>query len=79
MIATGSRARRVPGTDTARGLRTHDESLALRERLRPGSRLVIVGAGWVSAEVATAAVRAGTRVTVVEALDAPLAGVLPAR
>ncbi len=77
VIATGSRARRVPGTDTARVLRTHDESLALRERLRPDSRLVIVGAGWVSAEVATAAVRAGTRVTVVEALDAPLAGVLP--
>jgi len=37
---------------------------------------VVVGAGWVGAEVATAAAAAGCRTTVVEAAEAPLAGVL---
>jgi NADPH-dependent 2,4-dienoyl-CoA reductase/sulfur reductase-like enzyme len=68
---------RLPGADSALTLRTRDDAIALRARLRPGARLVIVGAGWIGAEVATAAVRAGLRVTVVEALPAPLASALP--
>lgn len=78
VIATGSSPVRLPGADAALTLRTRDDALALRARLVPGSRLVIVGAGWIGAEVATAAVAAGVRVTVVEALDVPLAGALPA-
>jgi 3-phenylpropionate/trans-cinnamate dioxygenase ferredoxin reductase subunit len=58
-------------------LRTIDDALTLRARLVPGARIVIVGAGWIGAEVATAAAKAGCAVTVVEAADAPLAGALP--
>ncbi len=78
VVATGASPVRLPGAETALTLRTHDDALALRARLRPGARLVIVGAGWIGAEVATAAVRAGVRVTVVEAMPAPLASALPA-
>jgi 3-phenylpropionate/trans-cinnamate dioxygenase ferredoxin reductase subunit len=78
VVASGSVPVRFPGTEAAVTLRTREDSLQLRQRLRPGTRLVIVGAGWIGAEVATAAVRAGVDVTVVEALDAPLANALPA-
>jgi NADPH-dependent 2,4-dienoyl-CoA reductase/sulfur reductase-like enzyme len=67
----------VPGTEPAITLRTREDASALRAMLRPGTRLVIVGAGWIGAEVATRAVRAGAHVTVVEALHAPLANALP--
>jgi 3-phenylpropionate/trans-cinnamate dioxygenase ferredoxin reductase subunit len=83
VLATGASPVRLPGAETALAekplmLRTHADALALRARLRPGARLAIVGAGWIGAEVATAAVRAGVRVTVVEALPTPLASALPA-
>jgi len=77
VLATGASPVRLPGADSAVTLRTRADSLALRARLRPGARLVIAGAGWIGAEVATAAVRAGANVTVVEALAAPLASALP--
>jgi NADPH-dependent 2,4-dienoyl-CoA reductase/sulfur reductase-like enzyme len=77
VIATGSVPVRFAGTEPAMTLRTREDSLRLRALLRPGTRLVIVGAGWIGAEVATAAVRAGAHVTVVEALHAPLANALP--
>ncbi|MGZ4595960.1 MAG: NAD(P)/FAD-dependent oxidoreductase [Actinomycetes bacterium] len=78
VLATGALPVRLPGAGSALTLRTRDDALHLRDRLRPDSHLVIVGAGWIGAEVATAAVRAGVHVTVVEALDTPLAGALPA-
>ena len=58
VLATGAQPRRLPG-DAALTLRTADDALALRAALRPGARLVVVGAGWIGAEVATAAVAAG--------------------
>lgn len=76
VVATGAVARTLPGDGVT--LRTRADALALRDRLRPGSRLVIIGAGWIGAEVATEAVRRSVRTTVLEALDAPLAGALPA-
>ncbi|HEX7186942.1 MAG TPA: FAD-dependent oxidoreductase [Actinomycetes bacterium] len=78
VLATGAEPRRLPGADSALTLRRHADSMRLREALRPGVRLVIVGAGWIGAEVATAAVKAGAQVTVVEGLATPLAGALPA-
>jgi NADPH-dependent 2,4-dienoyl-CoA reductase/sulfur reductase-like enzyme len=75
VLATGAEPRRLPGAGAT--LRTTADALALRSALQPGHRLVIVGAGWIGAEVATAAVARGARVTVVEALDQPLAGALP--
>ncbi|WP_051971230.1 NAD(P)/FAD-dependent oxidoreductase [Kitasatospora azatica] len=77
VIATGAAAIRLPGAAEERLLRTVDDSLALREVLTPGTRLVLVGAGWIGAETATAARQLGCEVTVLEAADAPLAGALP--
>ena len=78
IIATGSVPVTLPGPGTQRVLRTYDDALALRALLRPGLRLAIVGAGWIGAELATAAAAAGCQVTVVEAGPAPLAGALGA-
>lgn len=76
IIATGATAIRLPGNCAGRTLRTIDDAWNLHGSLKPGTHLVIIGAGWIGAEVATTAVRAGCRVTVVEASEAPLAGVL---
>lgn len=77
VIATGSVPITLPGTpDGVVTLRTIEDSLALRERLKPGAHVVIVGAGWIGAEVATAARAAGCDVTVIEAQAAPLATTL---
>lgn len=73
VIATGATPLRLPGAGRQRVLRTIEDSLALRARLEAGVRVVIVGAGWIGAEVATAAAARGCAVTVVEAADAPLA------
>ncbi|HWG03356.1 MAG TPA: FAD-dependent oxidoreductase [Trebonia sp.] len=78
VIATGALPGALPGPGGQRFLRTYDDALALRARLRPDLRLVIVGAGWIGAELATAAVAAGVSVTVVEAGPVPLAAALPA-
>ncbi|MBA3619593.1 MAG: oxidoreductase [Acidothermales bacterium] len=78
VISTGATPVRLPGGGRQRVLRTIDDALALRAALRSGARVVVVGAGWIGAEVATAAAAVGCRVTVVEATDAPLGGVLPA-
>jgi NADPH-dependent 2,4-dienoyl-CoA reductase/sulfur reductase-like enzyme len=78
VAATGADAVRLPGTGEQLVLRTADDALALRLRLTPGTRLAIVGAGWIGAELATAAVGRGCDVTVVEAAGAPLATALGA-
>ncbi|MFJ6293712.1 NAD(P)/FAD-dependent oxidoreductase [Streptomyces griseoviridis] len=72
IVATGVRARRLPG-EGAHVLRTLDDALALRERLVPGVRLVIVGAGFLGAEAAAVAWRLGARVTLLEPAPVPLA------
>ncbi|MEV4009040.1 FAD/NAD(P)-binding oxidoreductase [Nonomuraea angiospora] len=75
IVATGVRARRLPGTDGLAGahtLRTRPDALALKERLRPGRHLVIVGAGFVGAEVAATARALGVRVTLLESGPVPL-------
>jgi 3-phenylpropionate/trans-cinnamate dioxygenase ferredoxin reductase subunit len=78
VIATGATPIRLPGPGPQHLLRTIDDSRTLRAALRPGRRIAVVGAGWIGAEVTTAAVRAGCEVTVVEAADAPLAAALGA-
>ncbi len=76
IIATGAVPVALPGPGRQRFLRTYDDALALRALFRPGLRLAIVGAGWIGAELATAAAAVGCRVTVVEAGLAPLAAAL---
>jgi 3-phenylpropionate/trans-cinnamate dioxygenase ferredoxin reductase component len=78
VLATGAAPVALPGSGRQWFLRTLDDALALRARLRPGLRLAIVGAGWIGAELATAAAARGARVTVLEAAAAPLAGAVGA-
>jgi NADPH-dependent 2,4-dienoyl-CoA reductase/sulfur reductase-like enzyme len=81
VLATGAHAVALPGTAGLPGvfpLRTLDDAAALRPVLDARQRVVVVGAGWIGAEFATAARQAGCEVTVVEAADRPLAGALPA-
>ncbi|MEV4150637.1 FAD-dependent oxidoreductase [Amycolatopsis sp. NPDC049691] len=76
VIATGGRARTVPGWSGVHTLRTVDDALALREALVPGVRVVVIGAGFIGAEVASTCRSLGLDVTVLEALAAPMAPVL---
>lgn len=76
VIATGAKPIRLPGDGPQQVLRTIDDALALRALLTPRTRVVVVGAGWIGAEVATAARKAGCEVTVVEAGPTPLAAAL---
>lgn len=77
VLATGARARRLPGAALPgmHVLRTLADALALREAIVPGARLVVVGAGFVGAEVASTALALGAEVTIVEAEPVPLARV----
>ncbi|MFE3649885.1 NAD(P)/FAD-dependent oxidoreductase [Streptomyces sp. NPDC057579] len=81
VIATGAEPIRLPGSEGLADvhlLRTLDDAERLRPVLAAQHRIVVVGAGWIGAEFATAAREAGCEVTVVEAADHPLAGALPA-
>lgn len=70
VVATGSRARQL---DVLRGvagvhtLRTLDDADRLRAALAPGSRLLVLGGGFVGCEVTASAVALGVEVTLVEA------------
>ena len=76
VVATGASPRLLPGMDGLAGvhtLRTLDDAEALRAELLDGlPRVVIIGAGFIGAEVASTAHRLGLHVTVVEAVDVPL-------
>ncbi len=79
LIATGSRARHLPGLEgwpNVHYLRTLDDARRLRGDLRPGTSLVVLGAGFIGQEVAATARRLGVDVTIVEALPAPLISIL---
>ncbi len=76
VVATGSVPVGLPGGGPQRFLRTIDDARAIRDRLTPGRRLAVVGAGWIGAELATAAAARGCLVTVVEAGEAPLAAAI---
>ncbi|MEU5953365.1 FAD-dependent oxidoreductase [Streptomyces sp. NPDC047525] len=81
VIATGAQPILLPGASGIPGvhlLRTLDDAERLRPVLAEQHRIVVVGAGWIGAEFATAAREAGCSVTVVEAAERPLAGALPA-
>ncbi|MFB7468329.1 NAD(P)/FAD-dependent oxidoreductase [Streptomyces sp. NPDC056224] len=80
VLATGAQPLTLPGTEGVPGvhlLRTLDDAARLRPVLAGAPRAVVVGAGWIGAEFATAAREAGCEVTVVEAADRVLAGALP--
>jgi NADPH-dependent 2,4-dienoyl-CoA reductase/sulfur reductase-like enzyme len=75
VIATGSQLRRLPDSehlDGVHGLRTLDDSLAIRSALDAGARTVVIGAGFIGSEVASSAQKRGVDVTIVESLPTPL-------
>lgn len=81
LIATGSAARELPflrGFANVHSLRTLADARRLREELAPGAHLAVVGAGFIGQEVAATARRLGLEVTMIEALEAPLAPILGA-
>ena len=82
LIATGARARTLPGTERYENvgvLRSAADAAALRGRLRPGARLVIVGAGFIGLEAASTARALGAEVTVLDAAPAPLQAIVGPR
>ncbi|MFI8099843.1 NAD(P)/FAD-dependent oxidoreductase [Streptomyces sp. NPDC086023] len=81
VLATGAEPLTLPGTEGVPGvhlLRTLDDAERLKPVIAERHDIVVVGAGWIGAEFATAAREAGCAVTVVEAAPRPLAGALPA-
>lgn len=75
VIATGvspawPQALRVP---CALALRTRTDADRLRARMTPGTRLAVIGAGFIGLEVAATFLAAGAEVDVVEAEQTPLA------
>ena len=75
LLATGAEPRRlaIPGgeLDGVLYLRSVEDSDALRERLDRGGAVVVVGAGWIGAEVAASARQRGLDVTVIEPAVGP--------
>ena len=82
-LTTGARPRHldIPGADLSgvHYLRRLPEAERLREVFAEVGRIVVVGAGWIGLEVAAAARESGVDVTVVEAAELPLLGVLGPR
>jgi 3-phenylpropionate/trans-cinnamate dioxygenase ferredoxin reductase component len=79
LIATGATPRILAAANrfaNSFALRTLDHAVALRRVLFPGARLAIVGAGFIGLEVAATARGLGAEVTVVEAADLPLSGIV---
>ncbi|MEV4732689.1 FAD-dependent oxidoreductase [Saccharopolyspora sp. NPDC049426] len=74
VLATGARARPLPGKPLqgVHTLRTLDDARALRAELVAGARLVVIGAGFIGAEVASTAVALGCEVDVVDNGPVPL-------
>lgn len=75
VIATGATPRPWPGIEdleNVHALRTAEDAEAVRAALDAGATTVVVGAGFIGSEVASAARRRGLPVTVVEAMELPL-------
>src|SRR2546421_3664339 len=79
VVATGVRARRLPGQPDPPDLyvlRTLEDCRALRDSISRARSLLVIGAGFIGAEVAATARTAGLEVTMLEALPVPFARVL---
>ena len=81
LLATGGRPRRLQDTEGDRilYLRTKADAERLREHLHPAARVVVIGAGFIGAEVASSARTLGAEVTLLEAAPVPLSRVLGVR
>lgn len=79
VLATGSRPRRVPvpGAADVLALRSAADAGILRNRLQPGTRLLIIGGGFIGLEIASSAVARGCAVVVVEFAHRLVSRVVP--
>ncbi|TBB16456.1 ferredoxin reductase (plasmid) [Rhizobium ruizarguesonis] len=73
LLATGAAARSLPGAPVGsrhiRSLRTHHDAAALREAMKPGRHIAIIGGGFIGLELAATARLLGAEVTVIEGLE----------
>jgi NADPH-dependent 2,4-dienoyl-CoA reductase/sulfur reductase-like enzyme len=84
VIATGVRARELPASlidpgvqkPSVHTVRTSVDSESLRPLLVEGVKIVVVGAGFIGAEIAAAASAKGCSVTIIEQLPVPLSRAL---
>jgi NADPH-dependent 2,4-dienoyl-CoA reductase/sulfur reductase-like enzyme len=80
VLATGSAPRRLGLADSSgrpvHYLRTMEDSASLKDALTAGTRVAIIGGGWIGLEVAAAARKAGSHVTVHESAELPLVAAL---
>lgn len=75
IIATGGDVRTLPSIPMTGGvhtLRTRNDADALRSEIAPGTRFVVIGAGFIGLEAAATAKQLGAEVTVLEGAAAPL-------
>ena len=75
VLGLGGTPRRLPATPVAENvltLRSLQDDQILREAIRGASRLVIIGAGFIGAEVAASSRQLGKEVVLVEAAAVPL-------
>jgi len=85
VVATGASPRRLRDakeSDRVRVLRTLEDVAAIRAAIGSagdGCRVAVIGAGFIGSEVAATCAGLGCRVTVVEALDVPMASALGER
>jgi len=81
LLTTGARPRKMPSAkaDAQRVyyLRDINDALSLRDQLKPGVRLAIIGAGFIGLEVAATARQCGCTVVVLELASQPLARAVP--
>ena len=76
VIATGLRPKPLPIENHGLGgihvLRTIDDAVGLRDVLRPGANIVILGSGFIGCEIAATAAKNGSTVSVVTQSQIPL-------
>ena len=75
IISTGGDVRRLPNQPNIAGvhtLRTLNDASALRNEIAEGTRVVVIGAGFIGLEAAATVKKRGAEVTVLEGLEAPL-------
>jgi len=81
LLATGASPRRLPMAEGSRHcvyLRTHDDSILIRERLGRGGHVAIIGGGFIGLEIAASSRKLGCAVTIIEGLERILMRGVPA-
>ena len=78
LLATGGRPRTIPGTDGVIYYRTLDDYREVRARARGGTRIVVIGGGFIGSEIAASLAANDCRVTMVFPEPGIASRVLPA-